>query len=106
MDPYVSILLTVTSAVLASSGLWAFISHMIDRKKSPKYDVDDIGNMCKGLGHDRLRQLCDEYIDRGYITADEYDNLIYMYEPYKKLGGNGKISKRMEIVDKLEYRED
>ena len=33
---------------------------------------------------------------------DEYDNLKnYLYEPYKKLGGNGTAERVMDEVDKL-----
>ena len=33
---------------------------------------------------------------------DEYDNLKnYLYEPYKKLGGNGTAERVMDEIDKL-----
>lgn len=39
--------------------------------------------------HDRLYQVCTEYIERGEITVDELENLKYLYESYHNLGGNG-----------------
>lgn len=40
--------------------------------------------MLKGLGHDRICYLGECYIQRGYITKDEYENLHdYLYLPYK-----------------------
>lgn len=43
--------------------------------------------MLKGLGHDRICYLGECYIQRGYITKDEYENLRdYLYLPYKKIG--------------------
>ena len=42
------------------------------------------------------------YLDRGYITRDEYENLYqYLYKPYKKVGGNGSAEHIMNQVDKL-----
>nr|DAO15479.1 MAG TPA: holin protein [Caudoviricetes sp.] len=60
-----------------------------------------------GIGHDRILFLGNEYIKRGYITHDEYENLYdYLYIPYKKLGGNGTAEKVMREVDKLPLRDN
>ena len=45
-----------------------------------------------------------QYIERGWITEDEYDTLKDLYEPYKKLGGNGSGTKIMEEINKLPIR--
>lgn len=58
--------------------------------------------MLLGLAHDRIMSLGMEYINRGYITHDEYENLRkYLFEPYEALGGNGSASRVMKEVDKL-----
>ena len=55
-----------------------------------------------GLGHDRIVYLGLKYIERGYITVDEYENLYeYLYKPYEKMGGNGSAARIMEEVKKL-----
>lgn len=42
------------------------------------------------------------YVERGYITQDEYENLrVYLYEPYEKRGGNWQRRRVMLEVDKL-----
>lgn len=42
------------------------------------------------------------YIERGWITQDEYENLNdYLYKPYEKMGGNGSAQKIMLEVNKL-----
>ncbi len=98
MNVYLQILVTVLSSVLASSGLWAYLAKRADKK-------DNKTEMLIGLGHDRITQLAMEYIDRGWITQDEYENLHdYLYEPYIKLGGNGSARRLMDEVDKLEIR--
>ena len=98
MDTWIQILLTVFSSVLASSGLWTFLG-----KRAEKKDVK--AQMLVGLGHDRITQLAMSYIDRGYITQDEYENLHdYLYKPYQALGGNGSAERLMKEIDTLEIR--
>lgn len=95
----VEMIITVLCAVLASSGFWAVIQKISDRK-------DVKSSVLIGLGHDRIVYLGKQYIKRGYITMDEYENLNdYLYKPYKELGGNGSAAKIMEEVNKLEIRE-
>lgn len=58
--------------------------------------------MLIGLAHDRIIYLGMSYIERGYITQDEYENLYeYLYKPYEKLGGNGSAKRIMTEVDQL-----
>lgn len=45
----------------------------------------------------RINQLCEIYLDQGYMTKPQYIQLVEMYNLYSQLGGNGKIK---EIFDK------
>ena len=38
----------------------------------------------------RIRQLCHVYMERGCMTADEYDQLQKMFGIYEAIGGNGQ----------------
>ena len=38
----------------------------------------------------RIRQLCHIYMERGCMTADEYDQLQKMFGIYEAIGGNGQ----------------
>lgn len=38
----------------------------------------------------RLTQLCKAYIQKGYMTNTEYEQLIEFYKVYHGLGGNGQ----------------
>ena len=79
MDTTIQIFVTVLCSVLASSGFWAIIQRRLDKK-------DVRTQMLVGLGHDRIMSLGMKYIERGYITKDEYENLNkYLYVPYVKL---------------------
>ena len=91
MNDWIQILI----AVLASSGFWTLITKLKERK--------DVKNeMLVGLAHDRILYLGMIYVERGYITQDEYENLHdYLYVPYEKMGGNGSAKRVMNEVDKL-----
>lgn len=94
-----SLIASVVVAIFASTGFWAFLTYLIQRK-----DTKDSAEaqMLKGLGHDRICWLGEGYIARGYITKNEYENLHdYLFIPYKKLGGNGTAEKVMKEVEKL-----
>lgn len=98
MEQWVQILVAVFSSVLASSGLWAYLM-----KKAEQKDVKT--EMLIGLGHDRIVYLGMSFIERGWISQDEYENLNdYLYKPYEKLGGNGSAKKIMQEVNKLPIR--
>lgn len=89
MEPWFQIIITIFSSVLASSGLWAYLS-----KRTENKDVKT--EMLIGLAHDRIVYLGMLYIERGCITQEEYENLkVYLFEPYEKLGGNGSAKRIM-----------
>lgn len=95
----VQTIITIVCSVIASSGFWTWFTRQNDKK-------DTKTEMLIGLGHDRIMQEGMEYIKRGYITPDEYENLKdYLWKPYSKLGGNGSAERIMKEVDKLEIRD-
>lgn len=95
MNSWIQMVLTIIGAVLASSGFWAYV-----QKRSEKKDVKT--RMLVGLAHDRILFLGMSYIERGYVTRDEYENLYeYLYQPYEKMGGNGSAKRVMQAVDQL-----
>lgn len=98
MDYWVQMIITVVCSVMASSGLWAYISKRSDR-------MDAKTELLIGIAHDRIVFLGMSYVNRGYITQDEYENLYtYLYMPYLKNGGNGSATRVMKEVDKLPIR--
>lgn len=106
-----TILITVIGAVFASSGLWTLILYFIQRKDKKKDKEDEMlkqqSDMILGLGHDRIIYLGAKYIEEGSISENEFENLNkYLYEPYRKLGGNGTAKKIMEDVNNLPIRKD
>ncbi len=98
MAPWIQIVITVFTSVLASSGLWAYLARRTDRR-------DAKTQMLVGLAHDRILYLGTSYIERGYISNEEYENLHdYLYKPYQKIGGNGSAERVMNEVKLLPTR--
>lgn len=96
--PILVALVTSLSAILASSGVWAYISAKGNKRSATT-------KLLLGLAHDRIIYLGMSYIDRGWITKDEYDDLInYLYDPYSHFGGNGLADKVVSEVKKLPIR--
>ncbi len=99
MPVWAQILIAVFSAVIGSNGLWAFIQSKKDKKSAKT-------KMLLGLGHDRIITLCMHYIDRGWISKDEYEDLNkYLVKPYTDLGGNGTAEKLYAEVQKLPIKQ-
>lgn len=104
-NSWIQMIVTIVCAVIASGGFWTYIQSRREKK-----DVKT--QMLIGLGHDRIMWLGMKYIERGYITQDEYENLYeYLYSPYIKMGGNGSAKRVMQEVEKLpihkaEYRKE
>lgn len=98
MTDVLTTIITVVASVLASSGFWAYLQNR-------KSKSDSKTRLLIGLGHDRIISAGLIYLERGYITKDEYENLHdYLYVPYKEAGGNGSAERIMKAVDKLEIR--
>lgn len=92
------IILTIVTALLASSGLWAFLGKRLERNNSER-------ELLVGIGHVELVFFGMQYIERGWITRDEYDTMQELYKPYVKLGGNGSGTKIMNEVEQLPIKE-
>lgn len=92
------ILTTLFLGILASSGLWGFLG-LVWNERQKKKSVERKAIL--GLLHDKIYYLCSLYIANGEITRDEYDNLMYLYVPYKAMGGNGTGERLMAEVNKL-----
>ena len=91
---------------MGSSGITAIILALLQRKWKNDEKQDAIIDGLKVLTVDRVRYLGKSYIDRGYITLWEKENLREMHKAYKALGGNGHLDTVVKEVDKLDIRAD
>lgn len=109
MEVWTQVAVPLLVALLTSTALWGVVSKVILKRmeltaKRSKAD-DAERKMLVGLAHDRIIHLGMVYIERGYVTQDEYENLqVYLYEPYEEMGGNGSARRVMEEVRKLPIR--
>lgn len=98
MDAWVVSVVTIVTSLVGSSGLWAYLQRRDTRK-------DATTQLLLGIAHDRIIFLGMSYIDKGWISKDEYDDLMkYLYEPYTHFGGNGLAEKIMNEVKQLPIR--
>lgn len=106
---------SVLTAVLASGGLWSFLSKKqeirfeeLERKRKQEAEAEEKNDvktkLLVGLAHDRLIYLTNKYLEEGWINSENYENLTYMYEPYIQGGGNGTVKRNMEKVEKLPFK--
>lgn len=92
---WVDVLVTVFVTVLASNGFWAILQKKFDRNSTEK-------KLLVGLAHDRIIYVGKEFIARGWITYDEYEDFMkYLYTPYTEYGGNGAAERISDEVKKL-----
>ena len=88
--PILTIVAAIVISLITSQGLWNHVS-----QKSNKGSAES--ELLRGLAHTRIMSLCEKYIERGWITPEEYEDLItYLYHPYLELGGNGTVKKMVE----------
>lgn len=92
------VIITIFTSILASSGLWAFINSRLEKNNSER-------ELLVGIGHIELVFFGMQYIERGWITREEYETMQGLYKPYVKLGGNGSGTKIMKEIEELPIKE-
>lgn len=96
--------ITIIVAVFASGGFWAFLqNYLLNRSKAKSAEQ----KLILGLAFRQIIELCDYYLQRGYIYADEYKELYhYLFEPYQASGGDGTAAKMIKGVETLPLRKE
>ena len=82
------------TAVLGGSGVWAWAKTKADRNTNAD-------KLLLAVSRNQLIALGRTYIERGYITMDEYEEYEAEYQIYSALGGNGLARRIFEQVDDL-----
>lgn len=99
MNYMTSVVVPIIVALLGSS-LWAGVIDLI-KDKHKKLTNDQ--RMILGLGHCLLYDRLEYYIEKGYITVEQMEDLDYLYTPYRLMGGNGTCERLYEEVCKLPH---
>lgn len=82
------------TTVLSGPGIWAWAKTRTDRNKSED-------RLLLHVAKSQLVTQGREYLKRGYITMDEYEEYETEYRVYSNLGGNGLARRVFEQVDEL-----
>lgn len=82
------------TALLGGSGIWAWLKTKTDRN-----DSED--KLLLQVARNQLVSQGRFYLDRGYITMDEYEEYESEYDIYSRLGGNGLARRVFKQVDEL-----
>ena len=98
-NKYMEIVLTIIITTVASSGFWAFLQWVLQNKKDKK-SVEKSALLA--LLHDRLYFELGNLLSEETIKRTDYENVTYLYTPYKKLGGNGTCEKMYMDLQKKE----
>ena len=114
-------LVGIVGVIFASNGFFQLLMLMyqsMEKEKERKrmeetekklISVKDFNALCRcvtGIAMFRIAREAKRYIDKGYVTSEEYHTLKHnLYEPYVALGGNGLAKKFMEEVEELPMKE-
>lgn len=82
------------TALLGGSGIWAWA-----RTRSERNDSED--QLLLQVAKNQLISQGRFYMERGYITMDEYEEYESEYKVYAALGGNGLARRVFKQVDDL-----
>lgn len=93
-------MIAIFAAIFGSTGFWSFVQAKLKDKSNE-------GRLLMGIAYAKIVQTAQAYIDRGYLSAEEYHELHhYLYEPYKAMGGNGTAAKLIDEVSKLPTKKE
>ena len=91
-------------AIISSGALSTLISGLFSLWQAKKKKRDGVRDGIKILLYDRIKHLGKAYIDRGYIKAEELEDLTTMHDIYHDpdgLNGNGFLDAIMRTVKSL-----
>ena len=94
----------IVVAIISSGALSTLISGLFNLWQMRKKKQDGVREGIKILLYDRIKHLGKAYIERGYITAEELEDLTTMHEIYHDpdgLNGNGFLDAIMRNVKAL-----
>ena len=82
------------TTVLSGPGIWAWAKTRTQRNNSED-------KLLLQVAKNQLVSQGRVYLNRGYITMDEYEEYESEYQVYSNLGGNGLARRIFEQVDEL-----
>lgn len=94
----IEMLITIIGSVFASSGLWTLILYKAKQKDTGLL-------MTRGMAHYQIIEEGQKFIERGWITHEEYDDFMkYLGNPYLESGSNGLAKKMIDDISDLPFK--
>lgn len=94
----------IVIAIISSGALSTLISSLFNLWQMRKKKQDGVREGIKILLYDRIKHLGKQYIERGYVSAEELEDLTTMHNIYHDpdgLNGNGFLDTIMRNVKAL-----
>ena len=88
----------IIATVLAGGGFWTLIQSLINYKVAKDSTEKQA---LKSLLRDAIYKRCEVALRNGSISVKELENIEGLYDPYKKLGGNGTAKKLVDEVKEM-----
>ena len=95
--------LTIIAAVFACTGFWELVRYLID-KKTKSISAEQEAHLA--VLHELIYPKLEKAVIDGKVGIEELDRIDTLYQPYKKLGGNGIIERRYNRVHELPIFDD
>lgn len=97
-------IIAIIVAIFASGGFWAFLQNWISSRFANKSAEQ---KLILGLAFRQIIELCEYYLNRGWIDTEEYKELNqYLFKPYQDLGGDGTAQRLIKEVERLPLRKE
>lgn len=93
----ITTLVSSVATIFASQGFWNFFA-----RKSEIRSKGDV--LLMGIAQGKIVSDGMDFLRRGWIIHDEYEDYRKLYEAYKALGGNGVTERVMAEVQNLPLR--
>jgi len=96
-EVWIRVITIIAGSVFGSTGMWTFLRSRDTRRAATT-------RLMMGMARETITSHGLAYIERGYITKEEFDELDkYFYKPYAALGGNGTAQRIMDEVGRLPF---
>lgn len=80
-------------AAFGVGGIFSLFMGLFKQLKSQRKKTEErfqkIESANLSLLHDKIYQQCISFLEQGWISVDDLENLEYIWKGYKGLGGNG-----------------
>lgn len=100
---------SIVLAIISSGALSTLISALFSLWQNRRKKADGVRDGVRMILYDRVKFLGKKYIERGYVTTEELEDITTMHDIYhdpEGLNGNGFLDALMNNVSKLPLRGD